>query len=293
MRYRIIHKTSYSCREPISVGHNQAWLQPRNLPGQTCDSFDLRITPTPSVLTNRLDTYGNTVHTFSFNEGYRSLDVIATSRLDVTPTQTGMPKTQPWEAVRAGLREHQSAAEVDAGQFQFASPLVSLFEQAADYTRTSFTSGQPIADCTADLMSRIFDEFTFDPTATTVSTPVAQVFEQRRGVCQDFAHLMLAMVRSQGLAARYVSGYLRTQPPPGKPRLVGADASHAWVSVFCGPDVGWIDFDPTNNMVPGGEHITIGWGRDYSDIPPLRGVFLGGGAPHLRVSVDVEILSSP
>jgi transglutaminase-like putative cysteine protease len=179
-----------------------------------------------------------------------------------------------------------SAAILDACQFRYESPSVRLKKAFVHYADACFPAGRPLLQCASALMQKIFTEFTFDSSATEVSTPLLEVLEHKRGVCQDFAHLMIACLRSRGLAARYVSGYLLTQPPPGQPRLVGADASHAWVSVFC-PKSGWVDFDPTNNILPGNEHITLAWGRDFSDVSPLRGVMLGGGSHRLDVKVTV------
>ncbi len=288
MHYRLTHITTYSGSEPISVGHNQAWLRPRDLPHQTCEYYDLQITPLPSILSYREDTFGNAVANFSFNEGYVRLKVEARSVVSVERVRTALPMTLDWKVVRQQLRQHRTESEFAALHFLHNSPLAFGFEEAEAYARVSFPAGRPIGEATVDLTHRIYQDFEFDPLATTVSTPVDQVLQYRKGVCQDFAHVMISMLRSLGVAARYVSGYIRTITKPGQTRLVGADASHAWVSVYCGPAVGWIDFDPTNNLLVVDEHITVAWGRDYSDIPPLRGVFIGGGQPHLEVSVDVE-----
>jgi transglutaminase-like putative cysteine protease len=175
---------------------------------------------------------------------------------------------------------------LEACRYRFESPYVHLKRSFVEFSQVCFPPGRPLLLCVQALMEKIFEEFTFDEEATQVATPLVEVLERRRGVCQDFAHLMLACLRSRGLAARYVSGYLLTQPPPGQPRLIGADASHAWVSVFC-PASGWVDFDPTNNVQPALEHISLAWGRDFSDVSPLRGVILGGGThdPEVRVTV--------
>jgi transglutaminase-like putative cysteine protease len=293
MKYRITHLTTYSGTEPISVGHNQAWLRPRDLPGQSCDAFRLQISPEPSVLSLREDSFGNKVATFSFNEGYSLLKVEAQSSVTVKPGLESLPVTEPWENVVEQVQRHACEEDFQALQFIYDSPLAPAFLAARAYGEVSFVAGRPIGEAAADLMSRIKQEFLFDPHATTVSTPVTQVLDQKKGVCQDFAHVMISILRSLGVAARYVSGYIRTYPKPGQPRLVGADASHAWVGVYCGPAIGWLDFDPTNDLLVGDEHITVAWGRDYSDIPPLRGVFIGGGQPHLHVSVDVEPVDGP
>jgi transglutaminase-like putative cysteine protease len=288
MRYRIKHRTSYYGVEPISVGHNQAWLKPRPLARQLVLSHQLEVSPQPSICTTRPDTFGNEVYTFSFNEGYLDLHVEAISEVLVERLQSSFPHSPTLEEVTAAIAVHGNAADFEALQYQYDSPMIASFEAAGSYASESLEKHRPLAASAIELMNRIHEDFEFDSQATTVSTPVSAVFEHRKGVCQDFAHVMLAMLRSQGVAARYVSGYIRTYPPPGQPRLIGADASHAWVSVYCGTELGWLDLDPTNNKVVSEEHVTVAWGRDYSDIPPLRGVFVGGGNPRLEVSVDME-----
>ncbi|MEZ6059573.1 MAG: transglutaminase family protein [Planctomycetaceae bacterium] len=294
MNYRVTHTTCYTGDEPISVGHNEAWLKPRSGPRQQTHKFHLHVDPVPAVTSLRTDSFGNDVHVFSFNEGYRQLKVTAVSEIGVQPPPVpSAMKSPPWEAIREQLRSTGGAALPAAEQpsffayeFAFPSPRIFWDDSVVGFAEVSFVPGRPIVDAVQDLTSRMHAEFKYDGTATTVSTPVKDVFQLRRGVCQDFAHLQIAAIRSVGLAARYVSGYLRTFPPPGKPRLVGADASHAWLSVFCG-ELGWLDVDPTNNMLVRDEHITLAWGRDYGDVPPLTGVFIGGGQHRMSVSVDV------
>lgn len=288
MRYRISHTTRYSGSEPISVGHNEARLTPRNTHSQHCLKHTLEIKPEPSIRSGRLDCFGNGVSRFSFNQGYEILSVTAVSEVEVGPAALPNRSSPPWEMVIAGLAAHKSAEELAAFEFVFDSPRCRVRTDFGDYARSSFRAGRPILECAADVLKRFHSEFRFDPTATTISTPVEQVFKQRRGVCQDFAHLLISMLRSLGFGARYVSGYLRTIPPPGRARLVGADASHAWLSLFCGPGLGWVDMDPTTNLFPGPDHITVAWGRDYGDVAPLKGVFVGGGSSQLFVGVDVR-----
>jgi transglutaminase-like putative cysteine protease len=290
MRYRIVHKTQYSTVEPISVGHNEAWLTPRQTPTQVCHSHQMEFTPEPSIVVTRQDHFQNTTTQFAFNQGYDQLVVTSVSEIEVHAPEPAAPIAPPWESVRDAVRAHATAKDFAALEFTFDSPRCRISSDFAQYAQTSFPSGASIRDCITDLMRRFFTDFKYDATATTVSTPVEQVFRIRRGVCQDFAHLLISMLRSIGLPARYVSGYLRTLPPPGKPRLVGADASHAWVSVYGGP-LGWIDLDPTNNQFPATDHITIAWGRDYADVAPLKGVYIGGCSPRLVVSVDVSEIS--
>ena len=286
MRYRIIHKTQYTSVEPISVGHNEAWLTPRQTPTQVCLSHHMEFTPEPSIVVTRIDHFHNTTTQFAFNQGYDKLVVTSVNEVEVRAPGPTTLEAPPWESVRDAVQTLDTAEDFAALEFKFDSPRCRIASEFALYAQTSFPVGASIREGITDLMRRFFTDFKYDSTATTVSTPVEQVFRTRRGVCQDFAHLLISMLRSIGLPARYVSGYLRTLPPPGKPRLVGADASHAWVSVYCGP-LGWIDLDPTNNQFPSTDHITIAWGRDYVDVAPLKGVYVGGSSPRLVVSVDV------
>ena len=287
MKYRITHKTNYNSHESVSIGHNQAWLELRPVNWQQVDSFNLLIDPEPSVRTRRIDSFHNPVHLFSFNEGYRQLTVTATSV--VTVTDIPRPEAQlsvAWEQVASGIKLHATAEDRDACEFEFASPRIFWSPDKRKYALESFLPGRNVSDSLLDLTRRIHTDFAYDSRATTVNTPVDEVFRLRRGVCQDFAHLQIAMLRSLGIPARYVSGYLRTVPKEGQPRLVGADATHAWLSAYCGNGV-WLDVDPTNNTICATDHITLAWGRDYSDVPPLTGVFIGGGQHRLIVNVDV------
>lgn len=266
------------------------------------------VDPAPRIQRRRLDPYGNETWYFSIELPHREASVTGISDVDVNDDPARLPKeSPPWEHIRdqlvamhPGGRNNPTPAEINPArvgedpavdfvserEFLLASPFITVSDEFADYAWQSFTPERPILEAMLDLTGRIYREFTFDPEATTLATPVADVFRDRKGVCQDFAHLTLAFLRSIGLAARYVSGYLETDPPPGRERLVGADASHAWVSLFTG-DQGWFDFDPTNNIVPGSRHVTLAWGRDYGDVSPLQGVILGGGSHELDVSVDV------
>ena len=287
MKYRITHKTNYDSHESVSIGHNQAWLELRSVSWQQVDTFSLTIDPEPSICMRRIDSFRNPVHLFSFNEGYQRLSVTATSV--VTVTEMPLPESQlslPWEQLASGVRNHATSEDRDAAEFEFASPRIFWSADKRRYAMESFLPGRSMRDALLDLTSRIHTEFVYDSRATTVNTPVDEVFRLRRGVCQDFAHLQIAMLRSLGIPARYVSGYLRTVPPEGQPRLVGADASHAWLSAYCGNGL-WVDVDPTNNTICSTDHITLAWGRDYGDVPPLTGVFIGGGKHRLVVNVDV------
>ena len=287
MKYRITHKTKYEGHESVSIGHNQAWLELRPLNWQQVESFVLSIDPEPSICTRRIDSYRNPVHLFSFNEGYQQLTVTATSVVTVSEMPVNeIQLSLPWEHVAAGVKNHVTADDRDAAEFEFTSPRIFWSADKRRYALESFVPGRSVRDAFLDLTRRIHTEFVYDSRATTVNTPVDEVFRLRRGVCQDFAHLQIALLRSVGIPARYVSGYLRTVPPEGQPRLVGADATHAWLSAYCGDGV-WLDLDPTNNTICSTDHITLAWGRDYSDVPPLTGVFIGGGQHRLKVNVDV------
>jgi transglutaminase-like putative cysteine protease len=288
MTYNLIHKTIYEYAEPVTVSHHAARVEPRALSGQQVENFSLQIDPVPAVIKPRVDFFGNQVCGFSIQEIHQRLEITARSRVTVSATTPPALALSPeWEGVVKLFSDPVSPEVVEPYQFVFDSPLLCASPELAEYARESFAARMPLLVAVADLNRRIFTDFKYDPTATTVATPLAEVLEKRRGVCQDFAHLAIACLRSLGLPARYVSGYLRTRPPEGKERLVGADASHAWFSVFC-PDVGWVDFDPTNNLMPTEEHITVAFGRDYSDVSPVAGVITGGGAHEVKVSVDVE-----
>ena len=265
-----------------------ARLAPRSLPSQRCPWHELEVHPVPVGRGVHVDSYGNITQYFEIEGKHEVLEVISRSLVEVLPSVHPDPRLTPrWEEVRDSCQLEMLTPGSEAGAFRFASPMVPLGADFASYARVEFTPGRPVLEAVLGLTGRIFRDFKFDPRATDVSTPVSEVFKKRAGVCQDFAHLMLACLRSLGLPGRYVSGYLETAPPPGKVRLTGADASHAWVSVFCGEGAGWIDADPTNNLLPGERHITVAWGRDFSDVSPLRGVTLGAGGQRLAVAVDV------
>jgi len=291
VRYRIIHTTQYEYSDPVSLCHNVAHLRPRNLPGQVCIRSGLRIDPAPAARDEYDDFFGNQTSYFAIQRSHRRLQVTAESEVEVLPQ--GSPlffvPSPPWEQLRA---ESAMSAPADDGQallFTLESPLIPREPSLAGYAAPSFGSGRPVIEAVEDLMRRIYQDFAYDPHFSTVATPLQDVLRHRRGVCQDFAHLAIGCIRAVGLAARYVSGYLETQPPPGQPRLQGADATHAWFSVFV-PEQGWWDFDPTNNQVPREQHVTTAVGRDFSDVTPLKGVLYGGGDHALEVAVDVERL---
>lgn len=287
MKFLITHTTKYQYPDPVSACKNKAHLRPRSTAWQRCTDYRLLVVPEPVELNIRTDYFGNEVDYFSLHMPHRSLSVTATSSIDLDPAAPPPKSSPPWETIQQQLVAPASDAILDACLFRFDSAFAYADTKFADYARISFTPGRPVFEAASDLMHRVHAEFKYDPRATTISTPLAQVFAERAGVCQDFAHLQIACLRSLGLAARYVSGYLRTLPPPGKPRLVGADASHAWISLYCG-EAGWIDFDPTNDVIPGTDHLTLAYGRDYGDVCPLQGIFVGGGDHTMSVSVDVN-----
>jgi transglutaminase-like putative cysteine protease len=291
MTYKIVHRTTYKYRYPVSVGNHVACLHPRNLPGQQSAESELHIHPAPVTRSERVDFFGNTLCFFTIQEPHTELIVEARSHVTLAEQATGIPGSRiAWEEAASSLPSDHSLEGLDAFQFGFESPRIRLRLEFAAYARQSFTPLRPMPEALLELTERIHRDFRFDAKVTTVRTPAEEVFKKRRGVCQDFAHVQIACLRSLGLAARYVSGYLRTFAPPGKPRLIGADASHAWVSAYC-PGVGWMDVDPTNNVVPSDGHVTLAWGRDYGDVSPLRGLVHGGGANTLKVAVDMEPLS--
>lgn len=286
MLYDIRHKTTFSYEEVVSVSHHVLHLTPRVHPQQTCLTSETTVEPRPAVDSVGQDYFGNPVEYLTVQEPHRQLVVDAHARVEVRATAQPLvlEQSEPWEAVRDSLADR---AALNAYEFAFPSPYVAFDDDIEAYARQSFSPGRPILAAAMDLTGRIFREFRYRGGVSDVSTPVSEVFAMRQGVCQDFAHLEIACLRSLGLAVRYVSGYLLTRPPEGKEKLVGSDASHAWVSVFAG-DAGWVDFDPTNNVIPGVEHITFAWGRDYGDVSPINGLIVGGGAHQVAVAVDVN-----
>lgn len=291
MKLRVVHRTGYQYSDPVTTSLHEARLSPRDSEIQRTLSHELVVHPEPSARRRRFDYFGNRVQHFGLSEPHRSLDVVATSIVEITRGRTiDVARTPAWEIVQTQLATERRRDMLDAYAMTFDSTHVRGSAEITAYGALSFTPRRPILDGVFDLVRRIYTEFTYDPRATEVSTPLTEVLEKKRGVCQDFAHLAIACVRAQGLAARYVSGYLLTHPPPGKAKLVGADASHAWLSAFV-PELGWIDFDPTNGIMPSDEHVTIAYGRDFADVTPLRGVILGGGQHELTVAVDVDVVS--
>jgi transglutaminase-like putative cysteine protease len=287
VNYRIIHRTLYDYTAPVTVSHHVARLEPRVTAVQERVAFEMQITPAPALRKERTDYFGNQLRFFSIQESHRHLEITSTSRVSVRAAKPAAPESPtPWGEAAQLFRDPVSPEVVEPYQFVFDSPQVRASFDLFDYARESFPKDAPVLAGVRDLARRIHQDFQYDPKATTVATQLEEVMKSRRGVCQDFAHLGIACLRSLGLPARYVSGYLRTRVPEGKERLVGADASHAWFSVFC-PAAGWRDFDPTNNVEPAEEHITIAFGRDFGDVSPVAGIITGGGRHVVKVSVDV------
>ena len=287
MIFEIRHTTRYCYSAAVSICHNEAHLRPRQTSVQECLAHALTVEPAPATAFERSDYFGNPVTYFAVQNPHSMLTVTATCTVALQPpAPVDFLASCPWDQLPDRLRSDATAPTIDAREFTLESPLVQPSEELAAFARPSFEPGRPLLAAVHDLSQRIHHEFAYDPTFTTVATPLLDVLAQRRGVCQDFAHLAIGCVRSMGLPARYVSGYMESVPIPGQPRRPGADASHAWFAVF-DPSAGWVDFDPTNDRVVGEQHATLAWGRDYSDVTPLKGVAFGGGTHTLEVMVDV------
>lgn len=294
MRYRIRHMTRYHYSDPVNLCRNETCLLLRQTESQRCHSSVLEISPEATDVHERVDFFGNRRTHFAIQQPHDTLTVTALSEVEVfPPAQFQDPdQSHSWEGVVEMLRVQRTLDNIAVLPYRYASPLIPLLPQLADYARVSMLPGRPLLVATLDLMQRIYHDFSYDSASTTIATPLAEVLEKRRGVCQDFAHIAIGCLRSLGLATRYVSGYIETLPPPGQERLVGADASHAWFAVYL-PGSGWFDFDPTNNQQPRVQHITVAWGRDFSDVSPLKGIALGGGKHQVVVSVDVARQPDP
>ena len=290
-RYHVVHETCYAYQSTVTLSQQYLHLSPRTLPYQQTESHHIWIDPCEEDGVNGVDFFGNNTRHIAITTPHKTLLVHAESTVTLTPrnNMAQIKGTLPWEYLRDRMLRDRHPATQEACRYLYASPHVSCSPDLEKYARTSYTAGRPQLDAALDLTHRIFDDFEFDDKATDISTPLEDVLKGRRGVCQDFAQLMIGCLRSIGLPALYVSGYILTHPPEGQPRMIGADASHAWVSVFC-PGLGWIDFDPTNRCLVQNEHITLGLGRDFSDVTPMRGIVLGGGEQELEVKVTVTPL---
>jgi transglutaminase-like putative cysteine protease len=274
----------------VSICHNEIRLTPRKTPSQDCLHTILEVEPAPALLNPEVDYFGNLLSFFTLEEPHQRMVVTAESELVLEPRATPPPeKTLPWNKLRERFARDLTDEGLAAFSFTFESPLVQTLPELEEYVAPSFPTGAPVLEAVLDLTRRIHRDFAYRPGATSVTTPLAEMFAARAGVCQDFAHLEIACLRALGLAARYVSGYVRTRSSTGRERLVGADASHAWLSVYCG-EAGWVDLDPTNDVVPTDQHLTLAYGRDYGDVSPIKGVLLGGGEHSVEVAVHVAAL---
>jgi transglutaminase-like putative cysteine protease len=292
VRMSVVHETEYAYAHPVEMAFHVACLRPMSDAGQTLRVFEMSVSPQPGQHSTRVDAFGNSRAYFSLNTPHSELLVVARSEVEVLPRYQGvdLAATLNMAQVVEQLTYRAKAPFVAASEFAYASAYVPLHEELRAYAEQSLRPSRPLGEAVVELMHRVHRDFKYAPLTTDISTPILEVFEKRQGVCQDFAHLMLGCLRACGVAARYVSGYLLTNPPPGKPRLVGADASHAWLSVWC-PGLSteragqWLDLDPTNDCLPGVNHIRVAHGRDFGDVTPLRGVIRGGGAHTLSVRV--------
>jgi len=293
MLYDVRHRTTYRYSQPVSISHHVLHLVPRGSERQQVHGSELAVSPSPAVRDDAEDYFGNPVTRLTLQEQHEELGIETHSRVEVNaPPDFPPERTMVWDSVFAHLEQAASRESLDVLQFAFDSPFTRSTADLAAYARESFLPGRPLLEAALDLTGRIFRDFRYESGATSVSTPVDEVFRTRHGVCQDFAHLELACLRALALPARYVSGYLLTRPPPGQPKRIGADASHAWISVWC-PEAGWVDLDPTNDTIAREEHVTLAWGRDYSDISPINGVIFGGGEHAIEVAVDVIPVTPP
>jgi transglutaminase-like putative cysteine protease len=288
MRYSVEHTTKYRYHEQVSLCHNIAALAPRNTDKQTCKAFNIIISPLPEVLEEHIDFFGNKLYYFVIEQEHEELTVTVRSQVEkINAKDEQLPHPdQSWETVRDMLLASKGEL-MEEKQFTNPTEITAAIPEIKTYAEQSFTAGKPLFEAVYDLIKRIYTDFSFTPGFTTISTPLSVVMKEKKGVCQDFAHLAISCIHSMGLSARYVSGYLETLPPEGKEKLAGIDASHAWISVFI-PEMGWVDFDPTNNQLATEQYISIGWGRDYFDIIPLKGVIMSSNPHELSVSVDVR-----
>ncbi|MDN3561147.1 transglutaminase family protein [Vreelandella neptunia] len=287
MNYTLRHTTRYHYSAPVTLCHSEARVLPRRTPHQQCGASELQISPAPQVQMERRDVFGNRVLYFAMEDVHQTLDVTVVTPLSTQPLAALPTSSTTWEQAAQQLGQNKS---FDIQLYRLDSPFIRRNDELASFAHSCFTPGRPIVEAALALNELIYKTFEYDPSFTTLATPLSEVLANRRGVCQDFAHLAIGALRSVGLAARYVSGYLETQPPPGQARLIGADASHAWLATWI-PEWGWLALDPTNGTVAGEQHPVLAWGRDYADVAPLKGVMNGGGEHRLEVEVDVMPLA--
>ena len=294
MRYDIRHCTTYRYSQPVSISHHVLHLLPRRHARQVLHASSLSIEPHPAVRTDAEDYFGNPLTFLTIQQQHEQLTIESRAQVEVVaPEQPEPSRTMPWDRIFRQLEQRGTRDAIAVLQFAFDSPRTQASADLAGYALQSFLPGRPVLEAVLDLTQRIHRDFCYDSMATGVATTVDEAFRLRRGVCQDFVHVELACLRALAVPARYVSGYLLTRAPPGREKLVGSDASHAWVSVWCA-DAGWVDLDPTNDIAAGDEHVTLAWGRDYGDISPINGVTFGGGEHVMEVAVDViPVQASP
>ncbi len=290
MKYRIDHKTVYKYVAPVVQSHHILHLTPRSVTHQSISGHSLMIDPAPVSRKDFVDYNGNPVSIVTIEKEHSNLQFVAHSELELTVKKVDVSTPSPaWESI---VTSAESSNNLEVLKYSCSSRHTKPDQEVFDYAQGAFAPNQPVLEAVLGLTQRIFNEFVFDNTATDISTPISRVLEIKRGVCQDFAHLQTACLRTLGIPARYVSGYILTHPPEGMKKLAGTDASHAWVSAWCGEELGWVDFDPTNNMIPYDEHITFSYGMDFDDVSPISGVLIGGGDHSVSVAVDVVPLDS-
>jgi transglutaminase-like putative cysteine protease len=288
MKYLLSHRTSYTYASSVDSAHHIAHLRARTFPGQKVDSIGIATNPVPALAVQHVDHFGNNIDIYRIDKPHTRFDIEVRAAVDVRfPDPPPFDETPPWEEIRAILEGKGFPAPVEASEFVHDSPLVPAVAALKAYGAQSFTPGRPILAAARELTSRIKADFEYHPGATDISTPLAEVFDGKAGVCQDFAHVEIAALRAHGLAAGYVSGYIRTVHSKEEIALRGADASHAWVALWCGETAGWVHLDPTNDLVVSEDHVAVAWGRDFSDVSPLRGVILGGESHSYGVAVTL------
>ncbi|GBF51423.1 cysteine protease [Leptospira ryugenii] len=286
--YKVLHKTKYFYEDYVAYCHNMAHMYPLTSRHQECFRTHITVLPKPVVSSFRRDYFGNQVFLFSVEDPHKTLEVTVESTIRTHSQEVGydLSRSRPWNEIKGLIAESFLEQDINAQEYLFPSPFIYIRDGFADFAKIHFTKGKPVFQACLDFIQDMYKTFKYDAKATTINTPIEQVLQERKGVCQDFSHLAIACLRSIGVPARYVSGYLETQPPPGQQKLRGTDASHAWVSVYC-PDLGWLDFDPTNGKMITDEYVITAIGRDYSDVSPLKGIIFGGGKHKLIVEVDV------
>jgi transglutaminase-like putative cysteine protease len=288
MQYLLSHRTHYDYASSVDSAHHIAHLRARGFPGQKVHSISIATHPEPALAVQHVDHFGNHIDIYRIDKPHTRFDIEVRAAIEVRfPDPPPAAETPPWEEIRAALCNGGFPQSIEASEFVHDSPLLPFDPALRDYGAASFPAGRPILEAARELASRIKQDFEYHPGATDISTPLADVFAGKEGVCQDFAHVMIAALRAHGLAAGYVSGYIRTVHSEEEIALRGSDASHAWVAVWCGAGIGWVHLDPTNDLIAREDHVAVAWGRDFSDVSPLRGVILGGDTHSYGVAVTL------